>query len=178
MHVIVARRRWVAGFSAMLLIAAVLAIFLPFRQALTITEVETGRLLVAVGAEEGDAFEIAFIHSVHRTPVEEYYRISADGAIVLEKVVYETYGIGNPSAPEPGQRFRVEDGKMIIENMNRRLPALNQRIGQLVADHQWVWRGRSIPFSSFGEPGSLVSIKTARVSPWDLWRGGAKGDRE
>lgn len=120
---------------------------------------------------EGDPFSIRFIHSVHRTPVEEHYRI-AGGKLVLESMVYETYGVGNPSEAGPGERFRMEDGKYIMEGMHRVYPEIRQRIGQIVANHKLTVGGEAIVLADRFRPGSKVLLKVERVSLWSLWRGG------
>jgi hypothetical protein len=144
----------------------------PTQFALTMTNEDNGALVYVRSVETGDTFSIRFIHSVHRTPVEEQFRIFPTGEMVLERVIYETYGVGNPSAPEPGQHFRIDDGMLIIENMNRRLPEIHQRIGQKLADHQLIIDGKRTPFATWSPPGSRVLLKVRKVSLWALWRGG------
>ena len=148
----------------------------PFRLALTVAAAERGDILFAAPVLPGDTFDIRFIHSVHRTPVEERYIIGDRREIVLTGVVYESYGVGNPSGPEPGQRFRLTDGKYEITGIDRRLPEIRLRIGQKVAGHTLTIGGRTMPFAAWSEPGSAVRLKVERISLWKLWtlcRGGS-----
>jgi len=148
--------------------AVVLLLAWPVRSSLTIAEEPAGRLVFAEPAGTGDSFAIRFIHSVHRTPVEELYRIAANGDMVLERVVYESYGVGNPSQAEPGQSFRIEDGKLIIERFDRRFDVIRLRVGQKVADHELIAFGRAIPLAELAEPGTRVRIEIRKLSVWSL----------
>jgi hypothetical protein len=171
------KTRFLLSLLATLVIMVFISLLaVPTRLALTMTAEETGRLVFASPVIPGDPFEIRFIHSVHRTPVEEQFRISVNREMVLESVIYESYGVGNPSGPEPGQQFRMENGKLVIERIDRRLPELHQRIGQKVANHELILGEQRYPFSKWSKPGSRVLLKVKRVSLWNLWtlrRGGA-----
>ncbi|WP_309118581.1 DUF1850 domain-containing protein [Paenibacillus sp.] len=159
---------------AALLVAAVglagAALFAPTRLALTATLEPEGGLMLAVPVRAADPFEIRFIHSVHRTPVIERYRVGKDRSLVLEQVVYESYGIGNPSSPEPGERFRMEDGKFVIDRMDRRFRVLRLRIGREVANHELTVAGRTYPHAEWSEPGRRIRLEAKRVSVWEVWR--------
>jgi hypothetical protein len=163
------RRHLILILLAVVLVHAALVVALPTQLALTMTAEESGKLVFVSAVAPGDPFGIRFIHSVHRTPVEEQFRVTQDRKMVLERVSYETYGVGNPSEPEPGEEFRMEDGTLIIENMNRRLSEIHLRIGQKVANHELVLGGSRVPFTTWSAPGSRVLLKVKRVSLWMLW---------
>jgi len=138
--------------------------FIPTQLIFTITDESSGATVFYQPVVEGERFKIQFIHSVHLTPVEEYYRIAADPAIVLERVVYETYGVGNPSGPVDGERYGRQDGKLVIDRMNRRMKVIHQRIGQVRANHILEMSGRSVPFTTWSQPGSRVKLEVKEVS--------------
>ena len=41
-------------------------------------------------------FVLSFIHSVQKTPVHEYFVISGDNKLVLDKTTYHSLGVGLP----------------------------------------------------------------------------------
>jgi hypothetical protein len=158
---------WLVGFTAALMLAG-FALW-PARLALTVTDESSGRTVLIKPVRPGETFSIRFIHSVHRTPVEEQFRITAEREMVLERVVYETYGVGNPSGPGPGEVFRMENGKFMIAGINRHMTAIHQRIGQKTANHELVTDGQSMPLAAWSEPGSRVLLQVERVPLWRLW---------
>jgi hypothetical protein len=144
----------------------------PTQLALTLTDTSTHQLVHVEAIRVKQGFSIYFIHSIHKTPVEEQFIVGDDHSMILDRVIYETYGVGNPSEPEPGQTFRMEDGKLIIENMNRRFPYIDQRIGQRIANHQLIVKDKKTPFTAWSKPGSRIRIEVKKISLWTLWRGG------
>lgn len=153
---------------AMVVIGSLL--FCPIQLALTITDDSSGKLVFAAPVQPGDSFSIQFIHSVHRTPINEFYQISEDHNMILSKVMYETYGVGNPSDITPGEKFYMENGKLVIEGMDRVMDSILLRIGQVRADHQLIIQGKRIHLAELNEPGSKVMIKVKYVSFTSLWR--------
>ena len=70
---------------------------------------------------------IHFIHSVQKTPVEEFLTVHADGHFHLTGTRYQSHGVGLPFLPEEGT-FRQE-GDYFVLNMDRDYPALSLRTG-------------------------------------------------
>ena len=84
--------------------------------------IEKGKILVIQNNTTGiktefylpdDRFSLGYIHSVMKTPAEEFFYINNKNEIVLEKTIYESYGVGLPFLPEEGNLI-VEDGKFIL----------------------------------------------------------------
>jgi hypothetical protein len=150
-------------------VVAVIYMAIPNQLMLTITDEKTGEVVFAEPVRTGDLFSIMFIHSVHRTPVEEHFRVSSDQTMILEQVVYETYGVGNPSGPVDGETYRREEGRLIIDGMNRQMEAIHQRIGQVIADHTFMIDGRRYPFDAWSNPGSRVVLRIEKVSMWTVF---------
>jgi len=157
-------------YGALVLFAVCAAVWAgwPHRLAIAMTD-ESGALVYVRAVAPGETFVIDFVHSVHRTPVRETYRVAEGGGFVLERVAYESFGVGNPSAPEPGQTFRIVDGTYTIDGLERRLPSIRLRVGRKAADHHIAFGGERIPLTRWVEPGSRLEIAAKPVSPWTLW---------
>ena len=70
---------------------------------------------------------IHFIHSVQKTPVEEFLTAHTDGHFHLAGTRYQSHGVGLPFLPEEGT-FRQE-GEYFILDMDRDYSALSLRTG-------------------------------------------------
>ena len=72
-------------------------------------------------------FTIHFIHSVQKTPVEEFLTAHADGHFHLAGTRYQSHGVGLPFLPEEGT-FRQE-GEHFVLDMDRDYAELSLRTG-------------------------------------------------
>lgn len=70
---------------------------------------------------------IHFIHSVQKTPVEEFLTAHADGHFHLTGTRYQSHGVGLPFLPEEG-KFRRE-GDYFVLDMDRDYNELSLRTG-------------------------------------------------
>ena len=70
---------------------------------------------------------IHFIHSVQKTPVEEFLTAHADGHFHLSGTRYQSHGVGLPFLPEEGA-FRQE-GDCFVLDMDRDYSELSLRTG-------------------------------------------------
>ena len=89
---------------------------------LNITHGRTGELLLSRPVRENDTIRLSWIHSVELTPWEEDYEILPDGTLLLKTARFKSYGAG---VPEYGGRHRLEQGWIVREGIDRRLPALH-----------------------------------------------------
>ena len=88
-----------------------------------------GNRVAMIQAEPGTSFAIRFIHSVQKTPVEEYLAVDADGhGFVLHSTKYQSFGVGLPFLEGEGD-FRQEGDYYIMDNMERHFPSLTLRTG-------------------------------------------------
>ena len=76
---------------------------------------------------EETSLTIHFIHSVQKTPVEEFLTAHADGHFHLTGTRYQSHGVGLPFLPEEGA-FRQE-GDYFILDMDRDYSELSLRTG-------------------------------------------------
>ncbi|MBM7589764.1 DUF1850 domain-containing protein [Brevibacillus fulvus] len=116
------------------------------------------------------AFAIRWIHSIHRTPVVEYYHVKGT-QLQLTDMTFEDYGIGMNSELAPGETMVTENGSFHIQNMNRLFPALHLFIGQVRANHTLLFQGKEYPLKQVDHPGSAISIQVEQQSIYN-WIGG------
>ncbi|MCR2805476.1 DUF1850 domain-containing protein [Paenibacillus soyae] len=143
---------------------------------LSIRQVSDGRIVFQSPVDEGSRFSLLYIHSIHRTPVEELFFINDKGQIVLDAMLFESYGVGMPTSLEGVETLRMDDGKMRIEGIGRTLHSFELRIGQVLADHRLLLRGDEIPLASLSKPGSAVRIEVGRLHVWEYLKGGLRLD--
>jgi hypothetical protein len=123
----------------------------------------------AFAFESGDEFIIRFTHSWNRTPIDEVYRIG-DSGLELQETLFEDFGAGLQSYEEPGQKMELIGNKIRISGIRRPVPKLIYRIGQIVANHSLVLKGKETPLSIFVSPGESILFKLEKVPRWKLWR--------
>ncbi len=63
---------------------------------------------------DSNHFELGYIHSVLLTPVDEFFEITEDNKLILQKTVYESFGVGLPYEQEKDSDFEIIDGKFIL----------------------------------------------------------------
>ncbi|RIX52054.1 DUF1850 domain-containing protein [Paenibacillus nanensis] len=144
---------------------------------LSVTQVSDGQVVFQSPVHPGSRFTLTYIHSIHRTPVEEIFFVNENKQMVLDAMVFESYGVGMPTSLEGEETFRMADGKMRIEHIDRTLDTFELRIGQVIADHKLLLRGEEIPLSALSEPGSAVRFEIDRLHVWEYVKGGLRIDR-
>ena len=97
---------------------------------LVLNELETGTERV-IQVPHG-RFEINYIHSVHKTPVEELFYISEDSVLVLYEIRYSSLGIGMPYEAEGGV-FSHQGGQFYLTGLHKEFPVISLRASAIPA---------------------------------------------
>lgn len=114
----------------------------------------------AYGARPGMDIHLRFIHSVQKTPVEEYLTVSPDGkGFELLYTRYQSFGVGLPFLPSEG-KLRQEGNYFIMDGMGRHYPALSLRPGLGTELTVWI-EGDEYRLWELLPLGSLVDIYIA-----------------
>lgn len=164
------RYYWILFTLAIGTVLALAAI--PYQQAVTFEAHKSGELLAYFLLRDGgQTFQIEFTHSIHLSEVIESYQVLPGGEIRQIELEYEDTSIGMPSEAEGGGVFEMKDGKYYIRNMKRDFSWIDVSVGQVSANHRLLIQNRTIPFSSFSTPGSVVRIKKQKLSLWQLLKG-------
>ena len=90
-------------------------------------EADGQKTLLVRQIRDAAPFTIHFIHSVQKTPVEEFLTAHADGHFHLAGTRYQSHGVGLPFLPEEGN-FRRE-GDYFVLDMERDYQELSLRTG-------------------------------------------------
>ena len=110
-----------------------------------------------------------FIHSVHKTPVDEYFEVHGK-TLELTKVKYDTYGVGMPS--DGGEGFAIEDGRFVV-TMHRTFSSISIRVS-IVPDHGVIIGGTLIPFTRWVPQESAITLSAGRMLIFHKWEDSAK----
>lgn len=157
---------------SLFIVGLCLVIYIPYQQSFVIEAGETDKVLAYFRIKpDHDVFQIEYTHSIHRTDVKETYQILPNGTIRLIELMYEDTAIGMPSNAEDGEVFEMVNGKYFIRNMKRDFQVIDMRIAQVVGEHKLFVRNQEILFTHLVEPGSLVTLRTRRLSLWQQWGG-------
>ena len=123
-------------------------------------------LLVSCPADAGTEFSTRFIHSVQKTPVDEYFSVNVErSGFILQKTRYQSFGVGLPFLETDGV-FRREGDTFIMDNMDRRMKEIQFRPG-VSTELTLFFAGEKIPLYERMPLGSLVTITI--VPRWRLW---------
>jgi hypothetical protein len=150
----------VSGFATILLmllfIIAVLSVGCGKNHYLEVSD-QRGQVLLTLPLNKGEEFSLKYFHSVHRTPVEEIFRLSPEGVLVLTATEFSSFGVGTPFLPEEGELTEI-NGSLLLKGLDRSLPELSLR-PLAITEHQLVHRGKVYPLIEYVESGSLIRIK-------------------
>lgn len=158
-----------------LLLAVVIgvAIFLPFQKVISFTEthVESPRLHYVV-LDGSDAFLLRYTHSIHKTDVLEYYKVTEDLSMQMLEMVYESLAIGLPGYAEEGQRLTRKDGKYhLYFEEKTTLPEFVMHIGDIDMDLALGYDNKEYQLKDNLTRGHAYLCKVQRVSLFQLWKG-------
>lgn len=81
---------FIISFSILL---AIILLFVPFIEQFTISNGNTNKIVFIGSIDDFENFHISFLHSVNRTPVNEFYKIDKNKFIVY-KTTFASYGTG------------------------------------------------------------------------------------
>ena len=108
---------------------------------------------------------IHFIHSVQKTPVEEFLTVHADGHFHLTGTRYQSHGVGLPFLPEEGT-FRQE-GDYFVLDMDRDYVNLSLRTG-VGTELTITAGGKTIPAYEMYPVGTRIDLVVAPLYTYFL----------
>ncbi len=151
---------------AIALCAAVLLIALDILSAPALfLQADGKKIVLARQIRDEVPFTIHFIHSVQKTPVEEFLTAHADGHFHLAGTRYQSHGVGLPFLSEEGT-FRQE-GDYFVLDMERDYKELSLRTG--VGTELTITAGeRTIPAYEMYPVGTRIDLVVAPLYTYFL----------
>ncbi len=113
------------------------------------------KTITAIGVPDR-RFSLNFIHSVQKTPVHEFFFISVNNKLVLDKTTYHSLGVGLPFSEENG-KFLNKNGEFVL-SMNREFESIPIRISP-IPKHSITVGGKEYPLLNFADPEGLLTIR-------------------
>lgn len=80
-------------------------------------------------AEPGEELSISFIHSVQKTPVDEFLTVGENKSeLILNSTRYHSFGVGLPFMESDGN-FYQDGNDFVMDDMDRHFDSLSLRTG-------------------------------------------------
>jgi len=111
-------------------------------------------------------FSYFYIHSVQKTPVQEYFSAAPDNTLILTSTEFKSLGVGLPFLADEGT-FKNQQGTFLITDINRKFPQINIGIIPL-AQQALIYKNQFIYFNDYFSPGAMISIRLKTYSPAHL----------
>lgn len=135
--------------------------------ALEIRAEETGAMLRREILCPTQTLTLRYLHSIHKRPVEEIFRASDDGLLLIG-VVYDSFGVGMPTEPDAGATLTLDyaSGKIRISGMTRRFAPLRLRVGS-VAEQEIIISNQRFRLDALAPPTTLLTLRSSRA--FEFW---------
>ncbi|WP_051412044.1 DUF1850 domain-containing protein [Halonatronum saccharophilum] len=151
-----------------LIIFLLAGILLGFNETfLIVRELESGDIIWNSKVYDGSKFIIRYTHSVHLTPVLEYFKV--DGCkLILYGTDYQSYGAGLPFSEDdlPGE-YLLEEGFLKVRDINKVIGLIPLRVGNY-AKHKLVFNSKE--YHLYEKVKGVVEIKVSSFSFFDRLR--------
>jgi hypothetical protein len=154
-------------FFTLIIFFVLFLLFYPRNIVLKLTATKSGQIVFCAQMVDGEEFVLSFIHSVNRRPVYDTLRVAGDHLLIV-KSRYESFGAGMPEISTKEGNLTVDRDGWLEWTVNREVPEINLFVGW-VAHHILRLKGREIVLADLAEPGTSLSIRTNRVSYFEMW---------
>ncbi|OJV64428.1 MAG: hypothetical protein BGO41_12475 [Clostridiales bacterium 38-18] len=115
-------RKVIIGLLSIILLVMLVFTGLHERTVIIIEDIKTGEQRDFFPKD--DQFILGYTHSVLLTPVEEYFEVDKNNNLILQKTIYESFGVGLPYEQDTDADFEIVDGKFILY-LNRTFEQVN-----------------------------------------------------
>lgn len=115
-----------------------------------------------------NGFVINYTHSVNKGRVHDFYTVTENKQLLLDRTVFVSYGAGIPEPSEtPGANFTVLENGYEISNLNRVVSKLTMAVG-IIANHELTLYKNNAeinyPFTNFFAPQTSLILEIKRIN--------------
>jgi hypothetical protein len=162
--------KWL-GMGVLLVVAAIALFYLfhPRHLVLKITAANSGQLVLCAQMAEGEEFILSFLHSVNQRPVYDTIRMAEDYLWIV-KSRYDSFGAGMPETSTEDGKLKLGGDGWLEWTVHRAVPEIRLFVGR-VAHHSLRLKNREIALASLCEPGTSLSMRPLKISPYEMWEG-------
>ncbi len=151
--------------SALLPVAILIAAGFISLHILEIRDTRPGKVVFMQRVSPGESFALAFIHSVEKSPVTDYFRVDGDYRIVLYETAFRSLNTGLPATLAAGERLARTDQEFRLSIPDRVLPEI-----QLWVDRQYEGSltigGRRISLADLAG-NTLLQVRVRKAPFWE-----------
>ena len=134
---------------------------IPNVRVLEIKNINKNEILFQEKVFPGYTFATKISHSVQLTPVLEFFKIDKNHNILLTKTIVKDLGWGMPSTPEGD--FSYQNGEMVIENINRKIPSFIFRVSY-ISKPEFILRSRTYDLRFLVDDSNALKINSKKIS--------------
>lgn len=135
------KRNKVLGLIFVILLLILYVLLRPVN-VLIIKNYHDNQILFRKKVKPGYSFATLIKHSVHKSPVFEYYQVDRNGTILIKGTALQDLGWGVPSTFD--YDFRFENDMMVITNVNKPIEFLPFRVSYIAEPHLILNKERDI----------------------------------
>jgi len=148
-------------FIVTLFILFFIILNIPNVRVLEIKNINKNEILFQEKVFPGYTFATKISHSVQLTPVLEFFKIDKNHNILLTKTIVKDLGWGMPSTPEGD--FSYQNGEMVIENIDRKIPSFIFRVSY-ISKSELILRGRAYDLRFLVDDSDALEINSKKIS--------------
>ena len=155
----------IASVAAVIVAIAAAAVFFAVRTSpvcLVLRDADTGKRIAAFRLPDDGAFSVRFIHSVNKSPVEEFYE-ARNTELFVTGCVYESLGAGVETQTQKEERMQIgEEGDLLYTGIERNVDPLIYIVGTK-SDHELIIGGSRISLTALCGKNARVLFEAKRA---------------